>query len=183
MISNWSQQQRISEAINCTDGRISNEHLSAVIIWDLDGWFSLCFYCPENTNIWHKWCVNGFLSKCTVWLACCPFLMYQNKVLCFVGRCHVLHEAMTGTEHASGHQGPFSNQLYKWTSVKSRGDVINHPPRLSRGAAGVCVESSTHTDPYKRLCDVLEQMSGGPLWHMTDSSFDSPRKVCREVSI
>jgi len=34
--------------------------------------------------------------------------------------------------------------------------------RPGGGAAGVCVESPTHTDPYKRPCDVLEQMSRGP---------------------
>lgn len=103
--------------------------------------------------------------------------------LCFRSWCHVFCTAMTGTVDVSGHRGPFSNQLYKWAWVWRAGEMLSITLRPSGGAAGVCVESPPHTDPYKQLCDVLEQMSRGRLWRMTDSSFDSPGKVCSEVSI
>lgn len=67
---------------------------------------------------------------------------------------------MMGTVHVSGHQGPYSNQLYKWAEVRRAGEMLSITVRL-RGAAGVCVESPAHTDTYKSLCDVLEQMSRG----------------------
>lgn len=176
--SDQTRQQSTSEAVNCADILISNKRLSAVIICGLSSWFSSRFYCPENTNISvrYEWFVN---------MNGRPSLpgMYQSRFVCFQGWCHVLCEALMGSVHVSGHQGPFSNQLYKWAWVWRAGEMLSITPRLSGGAAGVCVESPAHTDPYKRLCDVLEQMSRGRLWHMTDSSFDSLGKVCREVSI
>lgn len=66
-----------------------------------------------------------------------------------------------GTVDVSGHQGPLLQPTIQMgMSVKSW-EMLSITRRPSGGAAGVCVESPPHTDPYKRLCDVLEQMSRG----------------------
>lgn len=116
------------------------------------------------------------LSHCTLWMESCPFLA------CITARrTDSEADVMFKDGHWRCQWTPgalFQPTIQMGTSVKSWGNVINHP-HPSGGAAGVGAESPTHTDPYKRPCDVLEQMSRGRLWHMTDSSFDSPRKVCR----
>lgn len=154
-----------------------------MIMGGLNGWFNPAFIVLK---IQISESVTGHLSVAVTlhFMNGKPLIpgMYQTELMCFQGWCHVLRGVMMGTVHVSGHQGPYSNQLYKWAEVRRAGEMLSITVRL-RGAAGVCVESPAHTDTYKRLCDVLEQMSRDWVWHMTDSSFDSPRKVCREVSI
>lgn len=165
---------------------MSNKHLSALMMWGLKSWFLqpkspvLPFIVRE---IQIPLCGTSDLSVAVTLYFMNGKLPIPGMYVCFRGWCHVLHKAMTGTGDVSGHQGPFSNQLYKWAWVWRAGEMLSITLRPSGGAAGFCAASPTHTDPYKRLCDVLEQMSRGRLWHMTDSSFDSPGKVCREVSI
>lgn len=58
-------------------------------------------------------------------------------------------------------RGPSPTNYTNGHECEELGKCYQSPQRPGGGAAGVCVESPTHTDPYKRLCDVLEQMSGG----------------------
>lgn len=70
---------------------------------------------------------------------------------------------MTGTAYVSGHQGPASPTNY--TNGREREEPGKRYQSRRIPAEELLAflrgETPRHADPYKRPCDVLEQMSSG----------------------